>query len=230
MQSAHSQAHTEKNIINLATPLLDVVMRLKAGGLQPSNDFRQRINSFLSQMEQQALSIGFKDTQIHAVKFALVAFTDEAVLAGRFHSLQDWGSNPLQLEHFGDALAGVKFFDRLDAMLKNPQQEAEVIEVYYLCLLLGFKGKYHSIFEDQLPGVIGGVEDKLRSVGRLGKNILAPHWLAKDQPGPPPPAEELSPWVKWTGAATLGTVALAYLIYNLILTSNLNSVKELLLR
>ena len=38
----------------------------------------------------------------------------------------------------------VKFFERLDNLLARPEIEgADVVEVYYLCLLLGFKGKYN---------------------------------------------------------------------------------------
>jgi type VI protein secretion system component VasF len=43
-------------------------------------------------------------------------------------------------------LAGVKFFDRLDAAMREIEARADVVEVYYLCLLFGYKGKYNISF------------------------------------------------------------------------------------
>src|SRR5262249_46555623 len=143
---------------------------------------------------------------------------------------EDWIGSPLLLQYFGEAFAGVKFFERLDGVLERPEQEADVIEIYYLCLLLGYKGKYHTFLEDQLPGVVKNVEEKLRLAGRLNKNILAPHWLAKDHPEPPAPAPELPRWVKMSCGVALAAVALAYLLFSLLLILNLNSAKQILLK
>jgi type VI secretion system protein ImpK len=94
-----------------------------------------------------------------------------------------------------------------------------VIEVYYLCLLLGYKGKYRIYLEDQLKGVIQNVADHLRRLNRLQSGELSPHWRATDQPElPKDPGTPL--WVKLGGGAALVLLVFVYLIFYLLLESN----------
>ncbi len=205
-------------------------MRLKAGLLAPAGDLRRTVDGLFRQMEQDALRRGFTEAQTQSAKFALAALVDETVLSGGSSVRGEWERQPLQLEYFKEVHAGLKFFERLDILLKNAEQEADVIEVYYLCLLLGFKGKYHIFLEDQLPGVINNVETRLRQAGRLTKNALAPHWLAKDQPDPPRAAPVTPRWVKLAGGSALGAVVLVYLLLNFLLAGYLTDTKQLLLK
>jgi type VI secretion system protein ImpK len=119
---------------------------------------------------------------------------------------QEWGVR--SSSNTSEAFAGTKFFDRLERLLKQPEQQADVIEVYYLCLILGFKGKYHIYLEDQLPGVIENVAEHLRRVGRLRPAALSPHWKATDQPEPPPAAPGLPRWI------TIGLIAAVGLVHS----------------
>jgi type VI secretion system protein ImpK len=227
---SRSQARSDNELINLASPLFQLILRLKAGLLPPSNELRPSIAPMLKRVEEHGAQRGYTAEQVQNAKFALTAFADETVLAGGFPLREQWERYPLQLEYFGEALAGTKFFDRLDGLLKQIEAQADVVEVYYLCLLLGFKGKYDVFLEDQLPGVINNVAEHLRRAGRLRASALAPHWLANDQPGPPPAAPELPRWVKVAAAVAVGLVLLVYLILNASLISGLNGVKESLLR
>ena len=158
---------TEKDLVSLATPILEMVMRIRASQLVPSSEMRQTVASWLKELEARGQQLGFKEPQLQNTKFALAAFVDETVMAGGHAIRNEWERFPLQLEYFQEQFAGVKFFERMDVLLKNAESEADVLEVYYLCLLLGFKGKYHIYLEDQLPGVLQNVAEHLRRVGRL---------------------------------------------------------------
>ena len=223
---------TEKDLVSLATPILEMVMRIRASQLVPSSEMRQTVASWLKELEARGQQLGFKEPQLQNTKFALAAFVDETVMAGGHAIRNDWERFPLQLEYFQEQFAGVKFFERMDALLKNAESEADVLEVYYLCLLLGFKGKYHIYLEDQLPGVLQNVAEHLRRVGRLRESVLSPHWKLNDQPGPPPETKVpvLPAWVKMVAALSLGIVALSYLFFQLLLTTHANEVKQLLLK
>jgi type VI secretion system protein ImpK len=153
---------------------------------------------------------------------------DEAILATPLKP--EWELLPLQYNYFSEALAGTRFFDRLDNLLKRAEAEADVVEIYYLCLLLGCKGKYDVFLEDQLPGVIDNVAVRLRQAGRLREGVLSPHWKVTDQPEPPPPAPELPRWVIWTAAGALGFVALLFTILNWALIFGVNDFKQKLLK
>jgi type VI secretion system protein ImpK len=72
-------------------------------------------------------------------RFAVCAWVDEAILDSRWLQKQRWLSDELQRFYYHTADAGEQFFQRLDGL--GPQQR-EVREVYYLCLALGFSGRY----------------------------------------------------------------------------------------
>ena len=229
---AVTQKRDENRLVTLATPLYDVIMQMKAGLLAASNDLRRSIDTMLKGLEQEGAKLGYSESQLENTKFALAAFVDETVLAGGFSIREEWGRYPLQLEYFKEHLAGTKFFDRLDVLLKRAEAEADVIEIYYLCLLLGYKGKYHIFLEDQLPEVIGRVAEALRRVGRLRSGLLSPHWKASDQPAPAAaaPAVALPSWVKIGLAAALGLVILGFVIFTWLLNSSLSALRQELLK
>jgi type VI secretion system protein ImpK len=217
------------DLVSLSAPVLELVLKLQAGLALPSNDLRPTFERMLEELEQRGRTLRYADRQVQDVKFALAAFIDETILTNNFPLREVWEANPLQLEYFGEHLAGVKFFERLDAVMKNPAAEAEALEVYYLCLLLGFKGKYKVYLEEQLKGVVAQVEERLRAAGRLEEGELSPHWRADDQPEPPRDTG-LPLWAKAGAGVGLMLVALIYMVLNFLLRSEVNAAKERLLR
>lgn len=223
-----SPAQPGDNLVNIATPVLELIMKIRVGIVQPSNDLRATMDELLKVVEQDAQRAGFRDSLVQTTKFALAAFADETVLTADFPLRHEWEKYPLQLEYFGEQLAGVKFYERLEELMKSPEENADVIEVYYLCLLVGYKGKYKIYFEDQLRGVIERVEDCLRRVNRLRIGALSPHWKANDQP-PLVSLQGIPMWAKISGAAALGLIILMYSVFSFWLNSDISAaIKELL--
>lgn len=223
-----TQAQSGDDLVHIATPVLDLIMQIRSELVQPSNNLRPTMDGLLKQVEQNAHVLNHTDAHVQATKFALAAFADETVLTANFPFRDEWEKCPLQLEYFGEQLAGVKFYERLEELMKSPEENADVIEVYYLCLLVGYRGKFKIYFEDQLRGVIEQVADCLRRVNRLRTGALSPHWKATDQPqlvnyrGVPA-------WAKIGIVASLGLMILLYFIFSFWLNSNLGSaIKELL--
>jgi len=223
------QTRVESDLVALATPVLELVMQIKAGFMTPSKDLRRTVDERLKEIEQSAEALGHKERQAQAVKFALVAFIDETVLTADSPLREEWEKRPLQLEYFDEQLAGVKFFERLDQHLKDIDSDADVVEVYYLCLLLGYKGKYKRYYENKLEGVIENVADHLRRTGRLRGGALSPHWKANDQPEVKPDPG-LSRWVTLGGGVALGFVLLVFIIFSFLLSRDLNEAMNTLLR
>jgi len=219
------RARSHSDLISLAAPVFELVLKLRSGALAPSSTLRSTVHQMLQEMEQRGATLRHSEKQINSVKFALAAFVDETVLTTHSALSAEWEKFPLQLEYFGEHLAGVKFFERLDEMLKQIQTEADVVEVYYLCLLLGFKGKYGVYMEDQLKELIKNTAVQLKRVGRLQETELSPHWKVMDQPEPPrDPGLPL--WAKIGAAAGLVVVALIYLVLLLLLKSDVRTAME----
>jgi type VI secretion system protein ImpK len=226
-----TRASEENTLVGLATPVLQEVMQVRAGVALPSIELRRAIDALLKQLEQRGESLGYRGQQLQTIKFALAAFVDETVLIADFPLREEWEKYPLQLEYVGEHLAGLTFFERLEAMMKNPGGEADidVVEVCYLCLLLGYKGKYNIYYEEQLKHFIANVAEFLRRAGRLGAGALSPHWKVNDQPGPAQDAS-VPAWMKVGGGLAFGVMILIYMLFNFLLVSELYRAKEHLLR
>ena len=204
-----SERANPNDLIAFAGPVFDLILRLKAGIVAPSNDLRPQIASLLDDFERRGERYRFSSKIIQVSKFALASFVDETVLTGDFHLKEEWEKFPLQLEYFGEQLAGNKFFDKLEAMIRQIEQTADAVEIYYVCMLLGFKGRYAVYEHDKLLNIMQRTADALVKVGKISKVELSPHWQANDQPKPP----EKRGMPTWAKVSALGGLAFALLLY-----------------
>ena len=226
--ASRRRARSGGDLVSLAGPVLDLVLMLRAGTLPSSTNPRPVVHRLLQEMEQRGATLRHNDRQVKEVKFALAAFVDETVLTTNLPLREEWEKFPLQLEYFGEQLAGVKFFERVDELLKQIDKEADVVEVYYVCLLLGYKGKYKVYMEDQLQGLIENMATQLKRVGRLQETELSPHWKVNDQPEPPR-NPGLPLWAKIGAGAALLLALLIYFVLIVLIKSEVRAVQEQLL-
>jgi len=144
------------------------IVRLRYGrqSATSAESFRAQVKHALRQAEQDARSRGYKQEDIRQVTFAVVAFLDESVLSCRNPVFADWPRLPLQTELFGHQNAGeIVFQDIQRVLVRNDSHEvADILEVYNLCLLLGFKGRYAAAGAGELRSIIALIRDKIRRV------------------------------------------------------------------
>lgn len=210
-----SEASSKNDLITFAGPIFDLILRLKAGIVAPSNDLRPKIAGMLEDFEKRAERYRFNHKIVQVSKFALASFVDETVLTNNFPLKDEWEKNPLQLEYFGEQLAGNKFFDKLDAMLKQIEVTQDAVEVYYFCMLLGFKGRYAIYEHEKLLATMQQTANALVKVGKIKPVELSPHWLANDQPVPPK-KRGMPVWAKMTAISLLGAGVIVYFILFLV--------------
>lgn len=204
-----SERTAKNDLVAFAGPIFDLILRLKAGIVQPSMELRPKIASMLSDFERRAERYRFNHKIIQVSKFALASFVDEIVLTNNFHLKEEWEKYALQLEYFGEQLAGNKFFDKLEAMLKQIEVTQDAVEIYYICMLLGFKGRYAIYEKEKLLATMQKTANALVKVGKIKPTELSPHWLANDQPKPPE-KRGMSTWAK---VSVFGGLCLAVIIY-----------------
>jgi type VI secretion system protein ImpK len=135
-----------ENLAMLYQGMLTGLIRVQSGRQQIMDveTFRRRIKSSLSEIKRDASLRNFSPEEIDHAHFAVVAFLDEAVLTSNDPSVSSWGKKSLQEELFGQAHAGEDFFRRLDELMarRDSPRLADVLEVYLICLLLGYEGHY----------------------------------------------------------------------------------------
>jgi type VI secretion system protein ImpK len=120
----------------------DVLAYAKHFLQQPASDyqgFRSKLSQLIGEASAKGRQEGFSAEDCDAALFAVVAWLDEAILSSTWSEVGRWQKEPLQTAYFKTGRAGIEFFTRLEAL---PPQQRHVREVYFLCLLLGFKGRY----------------------------------------------------------------------------------------
>jgi type VI secretion system protein ImpK len=151
-----------ENLALLYQGLLTGIIRLKGQrqNIADSEVFRKRTKATLQEVERVAVSSGYDVRDVRDTHFAVVAFLDSVVLHSKDPVRAEWERRPLQEELFGKTDAGLIFFEKLDQFRarRDSEQLADILEVYLLCLLLGFEGRYSG----GQRGELDGITDSLR--------------------------------------------------------------------
>ncbi len=149
-----------------------------ARDLPPPDVLQRRIATLFDEMDRRGAQGGLAKRDLDDARYAIVAFIDEQLFRAPWQGRQQWMLEPLQFTYFNENTAGEGFFTRLEA-LERDTARAHVLEVYYLCLTLGFQGKYAIKGGDGLTPTIE------RLAGILGRrlpssDLLSPHGLPKE--------------------------------------------------
>lgn len=121
--------------------VLAVAAQLPAAPLPSPAELRQQLTAALDKMISRGRRAELPDADLAEARYALVGLLDEQVLRATWSGRAEWMSRPLQLELYRDNNAGEDFFVRLSALLRSGDRPLAV-QVYYLCLALGFQGMY----------------------------------------------------------------------------------------
>lgn len=203
-----------------------VRLRYNRQAVSSADSFRAQMKQTLAMAEHEAAGRGCNPQDIQQAKFAVVAFLDESVLGSRSPVFSDWARKPLQAELYNHQLAGEIFFQELQKVLKrsDSSQTADLLEVYCLCLLLGFKGQYAS--EGELRSLTRQAQEKIHRV--RGTPELSPRG------GIPSDAIRLAqsdPWLRpllvIAGTTSLLAIVL-FVVFKLLLSSGAAQISTLL--
>jgi type VI secretion system protein ImpK len=106
--------------------------------------FREQFIEALKLAKEEGRTQGYSDSEVRDGRFAVAAFLDETILSLRSAAFADWARRPLQEELFGVFVGGEVFFQNVERLMREPDAArlADVLEVYLLCLCLGYAGKY----------------------------------------------------------------------------------------
>ena len=135
---------------------------LKTGcGPQDKGAFADNMTSFLGDVDRSAKALGISADDIQAAKYAFCSAVDEIILRSTYDVREAWETRPLQLRVFGDQLAGEHFFHRLEDLRARGAQHVEALEVFHMCLLLGFQGRYALDGKDKLDYLVARLGDEI---------------------------------------------------------------------
>ena len=143
------------------------------------DEFSGNIQKFLDQFERAAKKNNFNAEDIFDAKYAFCAAIDESVLSSKMNIRDVWERRPLQLVLFGDQLAGEHFFDKLEVARNGGASRINALEVFHMCLLIGFKGRYLLEGPEKLKYLTLQLGEQIAHI--KGKAAtFAPNWAAPD--------------------------------------------------
>ncbi len=227
---------TERRAENLAfvfQEVFTVAERLRSNR-QPVTDpniFRQQVREALKMADAEARKRGYDQQEIQLAIFAAVAFLDESILNLRSPVFADWPRQPLQEEYFGHHVAGEVFFQHLNNLVRmnDSQSLADLLEMFQLCMLLGFAGRYSIGNRAEIGPIVNAVGEKIARI-RRSSALLSPDWQPPPSTGAPTSTQD--PWVKRLLYGAIGAVVFAvlgYVLYYFMLDGGIATLQQLAL-
>lgn len=138
------QSRAHPNVLVTAfAPLLELAPELeRAAAPQRPESLRLRLQGNLTEARDAAVGMGMPLTRADHAAWFVAALLDDIALNTPWGGQSDWPRQPLVTGLSGDVDAGTRFFDRFDEHLRFPNRDPQMLELAYLCLGLGFRGKY----------------------------------------------------------------------------------------
>ena len=166
-------------LVAAASSLLSEVVRLKHSYEgEDLHALNQRLSAELKLFEHRALHDGAESSQVMAARYVLCTAIDEAVVTTPWGNESEWSQMSLLSSFHNETFGGEKFFQLLERLSRNPVKHLPMLELMYLCLSLGFEGKYRVMPRGMLE--LEAVRDSLyRQIRQLRGDVpreVSPHW------------------------------------------------------
>jgi len=152
--------------------VLGLLERIEAGGGEPDPGTEQAL--IVSAIERAEATLGHSVDWVLA-KFALIAWIDEVLIDNPWDGRNWWTRECLEVKYFKNRVAANRFYDDAKTAAANGNRDA--LEVFYLAVVLGFRGFYHGNPSPQqcetrdLPLSIGGWTRKTAASIQLGQGL-----------------------------------------------------------
>jgi len=223
---SNPQKEKRKNIADLSSETLMLILQLRAtNNYGDASTLKSRIGDLFDRFEKDARVAGIDNEKVRYAKFALVAFLDETIISSSWAQKDEWLAEPMQIKLFDTFNAGEEFFDSLHQLRQRSSVNADILEVYYLCLALGFKGKFQLQSPENLRRVIDDLNLELHpemysSIDALSTNAKPKDMLVQASGGGLP--------ILVYPAAALIIFLVFYFIMSASISSSASDVAEML--
>ena len=198
-------------LASAAAPLLVLMSQLRGLPTHADvNGLHQQVIARVQKFEAEAIAASVPPQHVASARYAICTALDETVLSTPWGSESIWSTHSLLTTFHQEAWGGEKFFQILDRIKTDVVANIDLLEVMYLCLSLGFEGKYK--IQERGHVQIAGVRDELYRLIRQARGEiergLSPNWRGVEDKRNP-----LARYVPlWVVATVLLTVLLGLFI------------------
>jgi type VI secretion system protein ImpK len=214
-----------RRLADLCNDVFFLIFHIRSGKDPGRPDsLRKEIGLMVEDIERQGKRLGCAEEDLKATKYALLALVDETILNSQWSSKDQWADKPLQLEYFGEHMAGERFFDLLERVRGKGSRKVDLLEVFCIVLLLGFQGKFKIGGRDALDKM---THELLEEVTRYrgGTPLLSPHGRIPDEPVEQPP-KTIPRWAWISALSAVALVLIVFLILKWVLVSSVDEAVQ----
>ena len=228
MAAIKERAVTPDNLLlEHSMKIFHLVMPLLGGdrGASIDQNLRAKLSQSFDIFEKRSYESQLESSAVSDAKYALAAFVDEKVLSSSWPHKLSWMGKPLQLEYFGNNLAGEGFFQKLATLRQSGERNIDALEVYYLCLQLGFEGMYRMRGLEQLQALQVDLRTQIADARNRVPRTLSPHGIASGS-FMDKVQREVPYWLIATVSASL--IFASYLLFVYMLSNKAETVRGVL--
>jgi len=174
-------------LLRAANPLLDLVPPLRRMAAHPDVEgLRAALVQGVRTFEAAARAAQVDHELIAAARYALCTLLDETIASTPWGG-GAWSSRSLLVTFHNEAFGGEKFFLILQKLSQNPPGSLPALELMYVCLALGFEGRYRVLENGRSQ--LDTLRERLlqmieRERGAAGPE-LSVHWQGQGGKGEP---------------------------------------------
>jgi type VI secretion system protein ImpK len=193
-------------IVQAAAPLLTLGSRF-ATSVQQANigTLRQQAAQEIRAFEDRLRTGGVPPEDGVVARYILCTFVDSAVLNTPWGAQGDWAGQSLLVMFHKEVSGGEKFFEILERLRGNPARYIDLIELVFICLALGYEGRYRHDPSGQAR--LGELQHDLyrliREQRQGGDDELSPHWKGVEDRRNP-----IVKYIPWWMVAAVGLAVL----------------------
>jgi len=166
-------------LVSAASKLLGVVIKLRTT-MRHDNvpDLHKRLTNEIQKFEREARQLSLPAETVLTARYLLCSVVDEVVLSTPWGSASGWSQHSLLSLFHKETFGGEKCFVILQRMLETPGTHIALLELFYLCLSLGFQGKYRLAQRgyEQLEQIRENLYRTIESHRPTMDRDLSPHW------------------------------------------------------
>jgi type VI secretion system protein ImpK len=169
----------QNRLLEAAGTLLSLVGQLRDTTSHPDIDtLRAHVEQEVRSFEHAARAEGADTETVSTARYLLCTLTDETVLGTPWGNESIWSEQTLLAKFHQEAWGGEKFFNILEHLLQEPARHIDLLELIYLCLAMGFEGKYR--VQEQGDRKLQSIQENLfhtiREIRGEFERELSPHW------------------------------------------------------
>jgi type VI secretion system protein ImpK len=124
--------------------VLALLDRISKDAKPKPQEERARIRALIDEAEARLGS----GAEWELAKYALVSWIDEMLVDAYWDGREWWSNNVLEIELFNTRECNEKFY--VKAQKASTISGRDALEVFYVCVILGFRGLYHNMEADSV--------------------------------------------------------------------------------